>query len=1730
MKQTECRRSRLRFSKRLAAVFAVVFAFSFFSTLGAFAASNIFKIENAELTDLSGTATGSITNFDDDSIVGSVTFHQVDEAAKYTITLRNADSVEHTIESITDDNTNPYITYDYDDHVGESVAAGGELVLVVTATYATEVTDVDARAQATNVTFTIKYLDVDEPDEIPVYPDTGSAPGVNDGAKGSIVWLLLSAIGLIICAVVVARNHRKSIKLAAVIIAVVSVAAIAAVAKAATVQTSSFTISTNYGLYDKVVVTYTDANGTEHKEVINYGDTITLPSQSKTGYDFGGWEDANGNPFVSGSTQVASDVVISPVLTPIEFTIDYAPNDGSGSMTPTTCTYDETCNLTTNTFTREGYTFAGWQYSEQNYNDGADVTNLVSTASSLTFTAQWTPIQFTVHYEANGGSNTMSDTTCTYDAGCNLAANLFVREGYTFAGWKYNDTDYANEADIRNLVSTATTATFTAQWTPIQFTIHYEKGLGSGEMADTICTYDETCTLRKNTFTRTGYAFTGWVYDGDQNFADEADVSNFVSTPDTLYFYAQWTPNTFTIHYDANNGTGEMADTTCTYDEGCGLRENAFTREGYNFVNWSYDGGYYSDKAGVTNLLTEGEATFVAQWDPIAYTIVFDANDDGDATGSTASMSMTYDVARSLTANGFARDYHTFEGWNTQADGEGTDYADEAEVNNLTTTDGATITLYAKWEHVPMVCKAATTLHTETCEADGSCSTATVTNFQNVRGGKIEMVDNGETQIKQITYGILPNSTSLKAGDAYDCDVMGNGDYSERFYVLTNDGTNVDMIYYSGYDNGPNISTSVHYGPALEKLPTNQQWTNPNLVPFEDGGITSFPLVEDLISACGISPSNISATGAMDQCIFTLERTTFSKAKVSNVVGPRSGTWAKEYNDKYYRIHSGKDNINLAMTTSNPPTNSDNATRPSIRVPLALIEQVQGEMLTVDFDTQGGDPIDSIEVESGSQIGELPEATGVLDYNFDGWSLTADGENKINNYYVVDAPVTLYAVWTKVNKAARVNGAYYDTLQDAFDAVPTSGVKAVVTVLKDITEEVAITTTAGQNIELDLQEYTVTGKGGTNKLFENYATLMVKNGTIIAKSNQAAINNYDDATLYVTGGTISADGSGSTVKQAIWNNGGTVFISGNPAISTTSGIRAAVHNAESNGATGSVMVITGGTITSNATGSQSGSGGIAVFNEKGSLTIGEKDGYADKTQPVINGSMYGVACKSGYKYNLYDGIITGGAYSIGASETASDTSRSRINEIETDSEIVEEDGGKTIYLQNTTPKYHITFDANGGTASESSRSINQGAAIGELPTVDARAHYTFLGWFTDPENGAQVSAQTTPTEDNLIYYAHWQANSSDEVETFYTPSDAARDYFNNIGTWSQNIDYVPYSTSGYTPSTSMVDFWTSLKNNYEGNHCQNSDIDDVSADFGYKYTSGTVKCDQPKAYDTGVNGKVNVRISDENTKNKDGELVTYTRSDDGTITNMIPGVTYYWESDDDSNIYGYVKAEGERRFITTSSIRNVRDLGGLTTTDGKYVKYGVLMRGEKLRTNSANATDLVSLGITKEYDLRGEGVSDARMSNYVDIRTRNYYFNYTERSDERDYYSDTRNALESLMRDVVAGENIYFHCTYGADRTGTIAWLVETLLDVNYEERVQDYELTTLAGESDRTRIYDHKSNGSFAPTYKFVYMLSFVETKQDVIDWFKAGLTTDEDKAAADTLINQFIAAMLEN
>lgn len=124
---------------------------------------------------------------------------------------------------------------------------------------------------------------------------------------------------------------------------------------------------------------------------------------------------------------------------------------------------------------------------------------------------------------------------------------------------------------------------------------------------------------------------------------------------------------------------------------------------------------------------------------------------------------------------------------------------------------------------------------------------------------------------------------------------------------------------------------------------------------------------------------------------------------------------------------------------------------------------------------------------------------------------------------------------------------------------------------------------------------------------------------------------------------------------------------------------------------------------------------------------------------VIYGSPYGnmpVPTRTGYTFNGWYTAASGGT-KVDSNTKVSITAN------------------QTLYAQWTLAKFTLTFNANGGSVSESSRQVYYNSEYGQLPTP--RMDYNnFIGWFTAAEGGTQVTSSTKMGGAAVTVYAHWQ--------------------------------------------------------------------------------------------------------------------------------------------------------------------------------------------------------------------------------------------------------------------------------------------------------------------------------------------------------------------------------------
>ena len=460
-------------------------------------------------------------------------------------------------------------------------------------------------------------------------------------------------------------------------------------------------------------VTYTiryDANGgsgAPGNQTKTHGVSLTLSSTrpTRTGYNFTGWNTSAygyGTSYDPGETYTGNaDLTLYAQWTPSSYTITFDGNGATGGSTASmSIQYNETKALTPNGFYKTGHTFKNWNTMASgngtSYADRQSVKNLATNGgSTVTLYAHWTPDIYKVHYDANGGSGAPGDQTKTYGISLTISSVKPTRTGYTFQSWNTKADGSGTTFTSGSLYTTNAALTLYAQWKINTYTITYNANGGSGAPGSQIKTYGVDLTLSSVKPTRTGYTFKEWNTAANGSGVSYPSGGKYTGNAN-LTLYAQWIPDTYVVSYDANGGSGAPGSQTKTHDIDLTLSSVKPTRTGYSFTGWNTraDGNGTSYPSGSV-YKGNSALTLYAQWQPIQYTILFDGN--GHTAGSTASMSMRYGETKPLTENGFIKTNHLFVSWNTKADGSGTRYEDKQTVSNLSTVDGATVTLYAQW-------------------------------------------------------------------------------------------------------------------------------------------------------------------------------------------------------------------------------------------------------------------------------------------------------------------------------------------------------------------------------------------------------------------------------------------------------------------------------------------------------------------------------------------------------------------------------------------------------------------------------------------------------------------------------------------------------------------------------------------------------------------------------------------------------------------------------------------------------------------------------------------------------------------------------------------------------------------------------------------------------------------------------------------------------------------------
>lgn len=326
------------------------------------------------------------------------------------------------------------------------------------------------------------------------------------------------------------------------------------------------------------------------------------------------------------------------------YAVKYNANGGTGAPASQTKVYGETLKLSSTKPTRTGYTFKGWGTTASDttvdYAAGANYT----ANAAITLYAIWQINNYTITYNANGGTGAPASQTVNYNTTITISEIIPTKspEGdveYVFKGWGMTEdaTTASYQAGSNYVVKSNTTlyavwGTEVAKWDVV-----YNANGGTNAPDNQIKDKDVVLVLSDIIPVRVGYNFNGWATSPDSTVVSYAPEDSY-ETNDDLFLYAIWTPLTHMVSFDLQGGVNAPESFTSTYGD-----------------------VYVISNTEMQTIIDE-------------------------ITGEEIQIEVTIEPQK---------DGYAFRGWNTSSDGTGTMYQMGDVYNEY--QNGGTLVLYACW-------------------------------------------------------------------------------------------------------------------------------------------------------------------------------------------------------------------------------------------------------------------------------------------------------------------------------------------------------------------------------------------------------------------------------------------------------------------------------------------------------------------------------------------------------------------------------------------------------------------------------------------------------------------------------------------------------------------------------------------------------------------------------------------------------------------------------------------------------------------------------------------------------------------------------------------------------------------------------------------------------------------------------------------------------------------------
>ena len=366
-----------------------------------------------------------------------------------------------------------------------------------------------------------------------------------------------------------------------------------------------------------------------------------------------------------------------------KFTIKYDANGGNNAPSTQQKNYNVDIKISGTIPTKTGYTFLGWTSqkgsSKVEYTSGSTYKN----NANVTLYAVWTPKKYSIVYDLNGGTGSISNQSKSYGTDIKISETIPTKTGYTFLGWTSqkgsSKVEYTSGSTYKNNANVI----LYAVWTPEKYSIVYDLNGGIGDITNQDKTYNEDIALSEEIPTK-NYEITFDLCYGNEEKKKESILCSFLGWSTSI--------NNQQTDYNPGDIIKENKDIILYASWSNPQIGNILfepKREGYCFEGW------FTSKNGGSEIteksIVENNLSLYAHWsEEKKYKISYNAN-GGDISVVEQTKKENEDII--ITSAIPTRLGYKFKGWSTNLNGVTVEY-NSGDIYNK----NENVTLYAVWE------------------------------------------------------------------------------------------------------------------------------------------------------------------------------------------------------------------------------------------------------------------------------------------------------------------------------------------------------------------------------------------------------------------------------------------------------------------------------------------------------------------------------------------------------------------------------------------------------------------------------------------------------------------------------------------------------------------------------------------------------------------------------------------------------------------------------------------------------------------------------------------------------------------------------------------------------------------------------------------------------------------------------------------------------------------------